>query len=152
MKCTSTKLQKWIKLNQMIKSPKLYDIRGNITYKIHTSYKSCKGDSMRRVSISIVGASIVAVAIVSLAGDKVNASYLQTVMGLSVFGIGFGVLLNMLNGGHEETQTSERISNIHRDFDTVYRYIDDRMRDIDDEIRNLERNCSNRTECSRSKK
>jgi hypothetical protein len=116
------------------------------------SFFSLKFDSkkkgnyrMRNFNIGIVGASVTVLAILFFAGSKIDVEFARTLTYISGFALGLGVLINLI----ESNQTDERIDNIRREFDSVYRYIDDLNTQTNNEIEKVGRNCSSPlTECT----
>jgi len=130
---------------------RLYDMRGRAVSFFSLKFDSKKKGNyrMRNFNIGIVGASVTVLAILFFAGSKIDVEFARTLTYISGFALGLGVLINLIESNQKTVETDERINNIRREFDSVYRYIDDLNTQTTNEIEKVGRSCSSHlTECT----
>jgi len=130
---------------------KLYDMRGRAIFYVPLGFNySEKGNyRMRNFNIGIVGASVTVLGILFVAGNKLDVEFARSLTYISGFALGFSVLLNMFENNQKTVENDERLDNIRREFDSVYRYIDDLNTQTTNEIEKVSRSCSSPlTECT----
>jgi len=130
---------------------RLYDMRGRAVSFFSLKFDSKKKGNyrMRNFNIGIVGASVTVLAILFFAGSKIDVEFARTLTYISGFALGLGVLLNMFENNQKTVENDERIDNVRREFDSVYRYIDELNTQTNNDLEKISRSCSSPlTECT----
>jgi len=130
---------------------RLYDMRGRAVSFFSLKFDSKKKGNyrMRNFNIGIVGASVTVLAILFFAGSKVDVEFARTLTYISGFALGLGVLLNMFENNQKTVENDERLDNVRREFDSVYRYIDELNTQTNNDLEKISRSCSSPlTECT----
>ncbi len=130
---------------------RLYDMRGRAVSFFSLKFDSKKKGNyrMRNFNIGIVGASVTVLGILFFAGSKVDVEFARTLTYISGFALGLGVLLNMFENNQKTVENDERLDNVRREFDSVYRYIDELNTQTNNDLEKISRSCSSPlTECT----
>lgn len=130
---------------------RLYDMRGRAVSFFSLKFDSKKKGNyrMRNFNIGIVGASVTVLAILFFAGSKIDVEFARTLTYISGFALGLGVLLNMFENNQKTVENDERLDNVRREFDSVYRYIDELNTQTNNDLEKISRSCSSPlTECT----